>query len=291
MVEWVEIGNAKLACGDCLEVMKDLESFDLCVTSPPYDNFRDYGSDWTFDYIKTSELLFKKCADGGVVVWVVGDQVINGSESLTSFRHAIQFVESGFRLYDTMIYQKDGAPFPGSSRYHQIFEYMFVLSKGKPTHINLLTEKTKGYKHSRAQTMRKKDGTLVKGSKYASGKSRKPLDNVWKINCGWMKSSTDKRQFQHPATFPELIPQRHIQTWSKNSDIVLDPFMGSGTTGVEALRSGRKFIGIEINPEYFDIACKRIEDAQRQGILFQEQTTETKPKNISLLQDGEKNDG
>lgn len=71
----------------------------------------------------------------------------------------------------------------------------------------------------------------------------------------------------HPTTKPiELM--RWCADWMGNPDVVLDPFMGSGTTGVACMNLGRKFIGIEIEPKYFDIACERIENAQRQARMF-----------------------
>jgi DNA modification methylase len=74
---------------------------------------------------------------------------------------------------------------------------------------------------------------------------------------------------EHPVAFPVSIPARCIYAASSPEDSVLDPFMGSGTTGVACANLGRRFIGIENNPTYFDIACERIRQAQRQGRMFE----------------------
>ena len=101
--------DIKFIHGDCLEIMPTLadKSVDLTVTSPPYDNLRTYNGNSQFDFEGIAKELFRVTKDGGVVVWVVGDANINGSETGTSFRQALYFKEIGFNLHDTMIYQKD----------------------------------------------------------------------------------------------------------------------------------------------------------------------------------------
>ncbi len=133
----------KLILGDCKEKMKELsdKSVDLTVTSPPYDDLREYGGhSWGFEGI--AKELFRVTKDGGVVVWVVGDQTIDGSETCTSDRQKLYFKDvCGFNVHDTMIYVKNGFPFPEATRYQPIFEYMFVLSKGRPLTFNPITRK------------------------------------------------------------------------------------------------------------------------------------------------------
>ena len=135
----------KIIQGDCLEVMKlfKAESIDLVVTSPPYDNLRDYKG-YIFNFEGIAKELFRIMKEGGVVVWVVGDATIDGSETGTSFRQALYFKEVGFNLHDTMIYQKNGPAYPAnekSTRYSQVFEFMFIFSKGIPKSVNLLKDK------------------------------------------------------------------------------------------------------------------------------------------------------
>jgi len=254
----------KIYCGDCLDIMKKLpnECIDMILTSPPYDNLRNY-ENYTFNFEDTAKELFRLTKMGGVIVWVVGDQVINGSETGTSFKQALYFKELGFNLHDTMIYMKDGSPFPEQTRYLPCFEYMFVLSKGKPKSINLLKEKTKGYKPSTSNTKRQKDGTL-KLFNYERGKELRSLYNVWLIQNGYMKTTKDIFAYEHPAMFPEELAIKHIQSWSNECDLILDPFNGSGTTTKSAKYLKRNFIGIDISEKYCEIARQRL----RQEILL-----------------------
>ena len=249
--------------GDCLELMKNIPdgSVDLTVTSPPYDNLRTYnGFEWDFE--NTAKELLRVTKDGGVVVWIVGDSYDKkGSETLTSFKQALFFKEIGFNVHDTMIYQKNSYPFPPSNRYYQQFEYMFVLSMGKPKTTNLLRQKTKWRKDtSQVSTCRNADGS-TSAMKYEKGKEDRILDNVWLINTGYMRTTKDKFAYKHPAMFPEELCEKHILSWSNEGDIIFDCFMGSGTTGKMAVLNNRRFIGIELDEGYFNIAKKRIEEA------------------------------
>lgn len=262
--------DIELIKGDCIEVMQDLISkgikVDLTVTSPPYDNLRTYNGtcNWNFDIFKqAAQCLYDITADGGVIVWVVGDATINGSETGTSFRQALYFKEIGFNLHDTMIYSKGGQGGAKGSHYcyTQSFEYMFVLAKGKPKCVNLIKDRENKYKEAKKSTCRRKDGSLL--SFETTGHRFSKRLNIWEIRGGYMVSSSDKCSFLHPATFPEQLANDHIISWSNEGDLVLDCFMGSGTTGKMAVLNNRRFIGIEKVDEYFDIAKKRIEDTSR----------------------------
>jgi len=271
------IGDATLYLGDSCEILDNLPGFDLVVTSPPYDSLREYEKTTTWDhdvFKKIASRLFNKANHGGVVVWVVGDQTNSGSESGESFRQALFFKSLGFNLHDTMIYLKDACPFPDTNRYYQMFEYMFVLSKSAPKTCNQIADKKNvKFGSKMGSTDRQADGTLVHSNEKARGLNRLVREfgvrsNVWLYSPGNGKSTDDKIAWGHPAIFPERLAEDHILSWSNECDLILDPFMGSGTTGKMALKNRRRFIGIEINPKYFDIACKRIDDAQRQGSLF-----------------------
>jgi DNA modification methylase len=253
----------KILCGDCLELMKGIpdKSVDLVLTSPPYDNLRDY-RDYAFDFNGIAKELFRIIKDGGVCVWVVADATVAGSETGTSFKQALYFKEIGFRLHDTMIYQKNSYPFPPTNRYFGVFEYMFILSKGSPKTTNLIKVPTIGAKNKNS-TQRQKDGTTT-AMEYAMGKDERVRDNVWVYDVGYGKSSDDKSVFLHPATFPEKLAKEHIVSWSDEGDMVLDCFSGSGTTALCSKQLGRKYIGIEISPAY----CKIAEDRLRQEVLF-----------------------
>ncbi len=251
--------------GDCLELMKDIpdKSIDLTVTSPPYDNLRTYNGnlEWGEHVWKpVIQEIFRVTKDGGVVVWVVGDATIKGSETGTSFKQALYFKEIGFNLHDTMIYQKNSYPFPPSNRYYQQFEYMFVFSKRRPKTTNIQrcdTDPRWRNKRNKSSSQRKEDGTTEK-LKYEVGKDTRKMDNVWKLNTGYMKGTPDKVAFEHPATFPDMLAERHILSWSNEGDTVFDPFAGSGTVGKMAKQLNRNFILMEKESEYVEIIKKRL---------------------------------
>ena len=258
------MNDVKLYLGDCLELMKTLTDgeIDLTVTSPPYDNLRDYGGhSWDFEGIARE--LYRVTKQGGVVVWVVADATINGSETGTSFKQALFFKECGFNLHDTMIYEKCNFANPSSRRYHQIFEYMFVLSKGNPVVFNPIRDKKNAYAGATnwgVNSHRQRSGEQeIHTKKVVSDFGMRT--NVWKYNTAYGFAG-DTSAYSHPAVFPESLARDHILSWSNEGDTALDPFMGSGTTGKMAVLSGRKFIGFEIHEPYFEIAKRRINHAR-----------------------------
>lgn len=258
------MSNIDLRIGDCLEVMKTLpnEYIDLTITSPPYDNLRTYNG-YSFDFENVAKELFRITKNGGVVVWVVGDKVENGSKTLTSYKQSLFFKEIGFNVYDIIIYEKTSPSAPHKNRYFNSFEYMFIFSKGKPKTINLLEDRKNKYANSKTGTItkREKDGTLTK-------KESKTIQeygirtNIWSYAVGNNKSTTDKKAYQHPAIFPEKLVEDHLLSWSNEGDTILDCFMGSGTTGKMCKLLNRNFIGIEIDKKYFEIAKERIDKAR-----------------------------
>jgi len=253
---------------NCLDTMARMKNdcIDLVLTSPPYDGLRNYNG-YSFPFEDIAKELFRVIKQGGVCVWVVGDSVIDGSESGTSFKQALYFKEIGFNLHDTMIYQKDVMPFPEQTRYNQCFEYMFILSKDKPKTFNAIKEKTKGYKPSKTSTTRNADGT-TEGLKYEQGKDERSLFNIWKFGCGYNKTTNDKIAFKHPAMFPEDLAKKHIYTWSNENDIVYDCFGGAGTTAKMAHLQKRKWIISETSKEYVEIMNKRLHPYLSQTMLF-----------------------
>ena len=241
----------KIYCGDCLDLMREMpdKCVDLTVTSPPYDNLRDYKG-YSFRFEETANELYRITKDGGVVVWVVNDATINGSETGTSFRQALFFKEIGFNLHDTMIYAKKNPTPYHHNRYNPAFEFMFVFSNGKPAVFNPIKIHTG---NKRTGNYRYPDGSLRSANTQESS-GMKMLNNIFYYSVG-----TDKEVKEHPAKFPEKLAEDHILSWSNPGDIVFDPFMGSGTTAKMALKNGRRFIGIDISQEYCDIAEKRLE--------------------------------
>jgi DNA modification methylase len=214
--------------GDCLELMKKLESncIDLTVTSPPYDNLRTYNG-YSFNFEGIAKELYRITKDGGVVVWVVGDATINGSETGTSFKQALYFKEVGFKLHDTMIYQKENPPpVGGQKRYYQHFEYMFILSKGAPKTFNpIIVERRNKWNDKRTERVkgftRNKNGEFVKRLVSLVGDVK--IGNVWKYMVGGGIST--EYGIKHPATFPEQLANDHIISWSNEGDTVLDCFL------------------------------------------------------------------
>lgn len=246
--------------GNCVEVMKNLSenSIDLTLTSPPYDNLRTYHG-FIFPFEEIASELYRITKNGGVVVWVVNDATINGSETGTSFRQALKFIEIGFNLHDTMIFQKNN-PIPQiyRKRYNGVFEYMFVLSKGKVKthnpimidclHAGLQLNGTTYKNYSKGEQKREKLAKPVKNQKIKG--------NVWHYTVG--KKMEDQEAKGHPAPFPCALARDHINSWTNEDDIVLDPMNGSGTTCISALKLNRQFIGIDISKKYCDLARTRI---------------------------------
>jgi len=260
----------KIICGNCLDVMKTFPDgcIDMTCTSPPYDSLRSYKG-YTFDFEGIARQLFRVTKKSGVVVWVVGDATVNGSETGTSFRQALYFMECGFNLHDTMIYKTEGLTL-NHNRYEQEFEFMFILSKGKPSIFNPITVNCKWYKKDSDRTGQKTGTHSEINKKLRSDNDRsnikktKIMGNVWKYSTGYGHSAKGKIPFKHPAIFPEKLANDHIISWSNKGDLVLDPFCGSGTVPKMAIENHRDYIGIEIAEEYCNIANQRISQAQPQ---------------------------
>lgn len=277
------VEDNKIYCENCLETMRSMEdkSIDLVVTSPPYgygkSALRAYkknaGENWNEEMFESvAKELYRVVKDGGVVVWVVGDATINGSESGTSFKQALFFKECGFNLYDTMIWEKT-TRLPTEGRYYNAFEYMFVFSKGKPKALNFICD----HKNTSVGGKRKKDKIINKGKHEFTETTGIIVTpefsrrcNIWRIHGG-----KNPETGGHPAVFPEALVRDHIITWSNEGDVVYDPFMGSGTTAKMAHLLKRKWIGSEISEEYCENCRKRMEKYETEDSLFQDSLFET----------------
>jgi site-specific DNA-methyltransferase (adenine-specific) len=238
---------------DCLDTMARLDdnSVDLVVTSPPYDSLRTYNG-YSFDFESVASSLYRVMKQGGVVVWIVGDSTIKGSESGTSFRQALYFKEVGFNLHDTMIWRKTN-PMPKvkTKRYFDVFEYMFVLSKGQPNIFNPLMQATKMGGKIYDSTVKKITTGKERTKKKFILNTERYKDNIWE--CAVAQNKTI-----HPAVFPEALVHDHILSWTNESDLVYDPFVGSGTTALAAKKLGRNYLGSEISSEYWHLADGRL---------------------------------
>lgn len=250
---------------NCLHTMGRMpnEFLDLTVTSPPYDKLRDYkGFKFPFKHIARN--LYRVTKQGGVLVWVVADQTLNGSETGTSFRQALFFLECGFRLHDTMIYRKENFIPLTHNRYEQAFEYMFCFSKGRPKTFNAITEKTdtagkiKNYKAAGSNV---KEGGYRRRDESVATKETKLHDNIFPY-------ATGSNLTNHPAPFPEDLAKDQIFTWSNEGEIVYDPFSGSGTTLKEAHLQNRIWLGSEISDDYCASSKKRLHPIISQRKLF-----------------------
>lgn len=244
---------------DCFLGLKELpdDCIDLTVTSPPYDNLRSYNG-YSFDFENIARELFRVTKPGGVVVWVVGDATVKGSETGTSFKQALYFKEIGFNLHDTMIYAKNNPIPQNHNRYEQCFEYMFVFSKGKPKTFNPLLEPTKngGKTFDWGNRKTKLDDSQCRRHRESEKLKVRPTKtrkNIFYYSVGGGKTG-------HPAVFPESLAEDHILSWSNPGDIVLDPFMGSGTTAKMCVLNDRHYIGFEISEEYCKLARNRVLD-------------------------------
>ena len=253
----------KIYCEDNLATMSKMPSefVDLVVTSPPYDNLRTYNG-FSFDFERTAQELFRVVKKGGIVVWIVGDGMEDGSETLTSFKQALYFKEIGFKVHDTMIWQKHNFANPAKNRYHQIYDFMFILSKGKPKTFNPIKDRPNveaGKAPRGKNTRRQRDGTF-KENKIKVNTEFGMRYNIWRVK-------TEMNPI-HPAQFSEQIASDHILSWSNEGDLIYDPFMGTGTTAISSIKNKCNYIGSEISERYCEYADKRIKNQKSQLELF-----------------------
>lgn len=245
---------------NCLDTMKRMEDayVDLTVTSPPYDNLRTYNG-YSFPFEEIAQELYRVTKEGGVLVWVVNDATIDGDETGTSFRQALYLKECGFKLHDTMIYQKTGCAMPSPNRYLANFEYMFVFCKGKIKTYNLIEDRPNRFttRWGEGRKVRKADGSWSHRKKYKPKEIGRRF-NVWRYNNGGQGYGGDAFSDKHPAPFPERLAGDHIISWSNKGDLVYDPFMGSGTTAKMCVLNERNFIGSEMSSEYCGIIEERL---------------------------------
>jgi site-specific DNA-methyltransferase (adenine-specific) len=241
---------------EAVSFMRSMEpdSVDLVVTSPPYDDLRSYKG-YSFDSEAIVSELLRVLTPGGVVVWVVGDKIIKGNRTLTSFKQALQFQSLGFNVHDVMIYRKKNTPFMRSNAYTNCYEFMFVFTKGKPRVFNPIKEPTVRQGEEKMPSNKGADG--INRKVLSRLNSEKARTNIWDYAVGLGGTTKDRAAFAHPAVFPERLAAEHIMSWSNEGDLVFDPMVGSGTTTKMAKALGRNFLGCDISEEYVKIARQR----------------------------------
>lgn len=251
----------EIYCGNAVDLLKEVDdkSIDLIVTSPPYDNLRKYngnGYGWNHKMFESiANQLMRVLKDGGVIVWNVFDKTENGSKTGTSLRQCLYFQEIGLNINDYMIWHKTNpCPVVSQPRYNPCFEFMWILSKGKPKTFNPIKVPCKCAGHKYDSTCKNIDGESGRKHKTFNINSEKTDYNIWDIAVAQNKTS-------HTAVFPYELPYRHIKSWTNEGDIVLDPFIGSGTTALAAIDLKRNFIGFDISSEYVNLAKDRIHNA------------------------------
>ena len=265
------IGGQRLLLGDCLAVMPMLGRFDAVVTSPPYDDLRDYGPGYKgVDLLAVIAEMARHLEQGGVCMWNVADATVNGSETGSSFRQALHAMACGLRLHDTMHYIKDNVNFPEDVRYFSGHEYMFVFANGAPKTFNPIKDRPNKWA-----------GSIMHGTDRQSDGSLKPINGKGKeirpfgMRFNWWQMKNNGGNVGHPAPMPYSMAADHITSWTDYGDTVLDPFLGSGTTLVACQRMGRHGTGIELDEEYWRIACRRVDEAARQPDML---IPETRPQ-------------
>jgi DNA modification methylase len=261
-------GINSIVVGDSAKILKqyDKNFFDLVVTSPPYCNLRansTYAAE--FDFPTIAHELGRTLKEGGIIVWNVGDETIKGSETGTPMRQALYFIDNvGLRLHDTMIYAKNSFTFPSRTRYHQIWEYCYIFSKGEPKTFNPLIDRPNKTKRSGGPSGRKKDGTRSNKGGGCKNSEFGMRHNIWTYIVGGNSTTKDKIAYQHPALMPEQLALDMVKSWSNPQDIVLDPFCGAATTLKAAKLLDRNYVGIEISKEYAELGRKRLRQIEKE---------------------------
>ncbi len=258
-----ELPLNKFICGDAAKELKKIpdNSIDLIVMSPPYDEIRKYNG-FSFDLHATGKEIYRVLKEGGIAVMVIQDQTKNFGKSLTSFRTIVDWVDNiGFKLFETVIYRKYGAEGAWwNKRFRVDHEYMPIFLKGeRPRYFNKEPLKIPS-KHG-GKTMTGGGTRLTNGVRIATRpitiNPMKCRGTIWE----YMTAGDGTRlKHQHPATFPDNLPYDFIQCFCPPNGIVLDPFMGSGTTALAAIKLERNYIGIDISKEYCELAKKRIKE-------------------------------
>lgn len=236
------------------ENMKEIpdNSVHLMITSPPYNVSKEYDEDLSLkEYLQLLENSFRETyrvlVNGGRACINVANLGRRPYIPLSNYISKMM-IDIGFNMRGEIIWNKAASASPSTAWgswqsaanpiLRDIHEYILVFSKGD-------------YKRDKG----KKENTITKEQFMEWTKS------IWTMNA------ESARRIGHPAPFPEELPYRLIQLYSFKGDIILDPFMGSGTTAVAAIKSERKFVGYDISQEYIDLSEKRLKPLLEQTTL------------------------
>ena len=236
--------------GSC-ENMKDIpnNSLHLMITSPPYNVSKEYDNDLSLEeYLNLLKNCFAETyrvlVDGGRACVNIANIGRKPYIPLSDYISKIM-IEIGFNMRGEIIWNKSAGAgistawgsFQSASNpiLRDVHEYILIFSKG-----NYKRERDKNEKEFRKDNISKEE--FIEWTK-----------SVWTMN------PESAKRIGHPAPFPEELPNRLIKLFSFTNDIVLDPFMGSGTTAIASIKNNRNFVGYEINEDYINLANNRIE--------------------------------
>lgn len=268
----------QLLQGDCLELMQAMpdKSVDLVVTSPPYADRRKntYGGippnlyvDW---FTPHAIELMRLTRPRGTFILNIKEQVQNGERHTYVIELILEMRKIGWLWTEEFIWHKTTS-MPGKwpNRFRDSWERLLQFNKQKEfaMYQDSVMVQTSESTKSRVKKLSQKDKTrqeMQTNSGFGINHSHSVgRDMVYPDNVLLMSPET--KNVGHSAAFPLSLPKWFISLFTKSGDVVLDPFLGSGTTGAACVEMRRDFIGIERNPKFFTLAQKRIEDAQSQG--------------------------
>lgn len=240
-------GQIKLICGDFLNIELQENSVDLLVTSPPYNvgiEYEDFQDKITYEeYLSFSEAWLRKAFkllkdDGRMCLNIPLDKNKGGQQSVYS--DVLQIAKDiGYKYHSTIIWNEGNISRRTAWGSWLSARAPYVIA---PVEVILVLYK----KHWKKLKDGKSDITKEEFIQWTNGL--------------WTFSGESKKKVKHPAPFPEELPKRCIKLFSYMDDLVLDPFVGSGTTLVSSIKLGRRAIGVEISKKYCEISRKRIEE-------------------------------
>lgn len=275
-IETVNIGNVSLYLGDALSVLKDIddESIDLIVTSPPYADSRTstYGgfkpelyNSW---FLPICDELQRVLKPSGTYILNIKEKAVNGERHTYVLELIMEMRKRGWLWTEEFIWHKKNC-YPGKwpNRFRDAWERLLQFNKSRS--FKMFQDEVKvpigDWSKNRLENLSEKD-RMRDASKVGSGFA-KNISNwigkelVYPTNVLHMATECGNRN--HSAVFPSALPEWFIKLFSAPGDIVLDPFMGSGTTVLVANRLNRKAVGIDLNPEYYEMVKSKFEHSQK----------------------------